>query len=267
MRLGCAGNRATPRHRRGRRRHPTELPPRHVPRRVGSRKRVYTGIPFAADLDAQRARRRGFVGGTVAVVDAYSEHFGVFRFAEEVLAEGPWVSCSPSSAGSSCRCSPSRPRRSPTTGSTTRRWARALDNLGLTCCTSWCASSGPSPKRPACPPSTSAGGTSSTARGGSMWRSPTPRWRPCALSPGPSGSHRGLGAAAAPGFHLESPATVAASCLTRRMPSGESTFLVGRAGGALRGGGGPRPPAHDQGHRPAERVAGRPGARWRGRSG
>jgi predicted dehydrogenase len=54
-----------------------------------SGKHVYTGIPFAADLDAARALRDAAASaGTVAVVDAYSEHFGVFRFAEELLAEG-----------------------------------------------------------------------------------------------------------------------------------------------------------------------------------
>jgi predicted dehydrogenase len=52
-------------------------------------KHVYTGIPFAADLDAARTLRVAATSAdTVAVVDAYSEHFGVFRFAEEVLADG-----------------------------------------------------------------------------------------------------------------------------------------------------------------------------------
>jgi predicted dehydrogenase len=52
-------------------------------------KHVYNGIPFAADLDAARALcRAADAAGTVAVVDAYSEHLGPFRFAEEVLADG-----------------------------------------------------------------------------------------------------------------------------------------------------------------------------------
>jgi predicted dehydrogenase len=52
-------------------------------------KHVYNGIPFAADLDGARVLRdAAAAGGTVAVVDAYSEHFGAFRFAEELLAEG-----------------------------------------------------------------------------------------------------------------------------------------------------------------------------------
>ncbi len=52
-------------------------------------KHVYNGIPFAADLDAARALRDAADrAGTVAVVDAYSEHLGPFRFAEEILREG-----------------------------------------------------------------------------------------------------------------------------------------------------------------------------------
>jgi predicted dehydrogenase len=56
---------------------------------LGAGKHVYDGIPFAADLDAARdLRDAADAAGTVAVVDAYSEHFGPFRFAEELLAEG-----------------------------------------------------------------------------------------------------------------------------------------------------------------------------------
>jgi predicted dehydrogenase len=52
-------------------------------------KHVYTGVPFAADLDAARELRDAAgEAGTVTAVDAYSEHLGPFRFAEEVLAEG-----------------------------------------------------------------------------------------------------------------------------------------------------------------------------------
>lgn len=52
-------------------------------------KHVYTGIPFAADLDAaKQLRDAAAAAGTVAAVDAYSEHLGPFRFAEEILADG-----------------------------------------------------------------------------------------------------------------------------------------------------------------------------------
>ena len=56
---------------------------------LGNGKHVYSGIPFAADLDAARdLRDAAAAAGTVAVVDAYSEHLGPFRFAEEVLGDG-----------------------------------------------------------------------------------------------------------------------------------------------------------------------------------
>ena len=56
---------------------------------LGAGKHVYDGIPFAADLDAAKALRdAAAAAGTVAVVDAYSEHFAPFRFAEEVVGEG-----------------------------------------------------------------------------------------------------------------------------------------------------------------------------------
>src|SRR5262249_6468007 len=49
-------------------------------------KHVYNGIPFAADLEsAQALRDAAAAAGTVTAVDAYSEHFGVFRFAEELI--------------------------------------------------------------------------------------------------------------------------------------------------------------------------------------
>jgi predicted dehydrogenase len=52
-------------------------------------KHVYNGVPFAADLDAARALRdAAAAAGTVTAVDAYSEHFGPFRLAEEILGEG-----------------------------------------------------------------------------------------------------------------------------------------------------------------------------------
>jgi predicted dehydrogenase len=56
---------------------------------LGAGKHVYNGIPFAADIEAARELRDAAAeAGTVTAVDAYSEHFGVFRFAEELLAEG-----------------------------------------------------------------------------------------------------------------------------------------------------------------------------------
>jgi predicted dehydrogenase len=56
---------------------------------LGAGKHVYNGIPFAADLDAAKSLRdAAAASGRVAAVDAYSEHFGPFRFAEEILAEG-----------------------------------------------------------------------------------------------------------------------------------------------------------------------------------
>jgi predicted dehydrogenase len=52
-------------------------------------KHVYNGVPFAADLEAARALRDAAAASSVVTaVDAYSEHFGPFRFAEEILAEG-----------------------------------------------------------------------------------------------------------------------------------------------------------------------------------
>ena len=52
-------------------------------------KHVYNAIPFAADLDAAKLLRDAAdTSGTVAAVDAYSEHLGPFRLAEEILAEG-----------------------------------------------------------------------------------------------------------------------------------------------------------------------------------
>jgi predicted dehydrogenase len=56
---------------------------------LGAGKHVYSGIPFAAHLDAARMLRDAAASaGTVAVVDAYSEHLGPFRLAEEILGEG-----------------------------------------------------------------------------------------------------------------------------------------------------------------------------------
>lgn len=56
---------------------------------LSSGKHVYNGIPFAADLEAARELRDAAdKAGTVTAVDAYSEHFGPFRLAEEILAEG-----------------------------------------------------------------------------------------------------------------------------------------------------------------------------------
>jgi predicted dehydrogenase len=52
-------------------------------------KHVYNAIPFAANLDAAKALRDAAASAqTVTAVDAYSEHLGPFRFAEEILAEG-----------------------------------------------------------------------------------------------------------------------------------------------------------------------------------
>jgi predicted dehydrogenase len=56
---------------------------------LGNGKHVYNAIPFAADLAAAKdLRDAAAVAGTVTAVDAYSEHLGPFRFAEEILAEG-----------------------------------------------------------------------------------------------------------------------------------------------------------------------------------
>jgi predicted dehydrogenase len=52
-------------------------------------KHVYNGIPFAANLEAAKELRDAAVAaGTVSAVDAYSEHLGPFRLAEEILGEG-----------------------------------------------------------------------------------------------------------------------------------------------------------------------------------
>jgi predicted dehydrogenase len=56
---------------------------------LASGKHVYNGVPFAADLEAAQALRdAAAAAGTVTAVDAYSEHFGPFRLAEEILADG-----------------------------------------------------------------------------------------------------------------------------------------------------------------------------------
>ena len=183
-------------------------------------KHVYTGIPFAADLDAARALRdAASSAGTVAVVDAYSEHFGVFRFAEEVLAEGtlgalqsvvgrlelslfaqptstfPYNWFHDASFGASAAQQPRVPPAAP----------------------HGAPASGRSPRRPGRRRSTSTGGTSSTAPAGSTSRSPTPRWRRCASSPGPSGcSPRPGRARRHPASTSRSPATGAGSCCRRR---------------------------------------------------
>jgi predicted dehydrogenase len=52
-------------------------------------KHVYNGIPFAADLEAARELRdAAAAAATVTAVDAYSEHLGPLRFAEEIVADG-----------------------------------------------------------------------------------------------------------------------------------------------------------------------------------
>jgi predicted dehydrogenase len=52
-------------------------------------KHVYNAVPFAADLDAAKELRdAAAAAGTITAVDAYSEHLGPFRFAEEILSEG-----------------------------------------------------------------------------------------------------------------------------------------------------------------------------------
>jgi predicted dehydrogenase len=52
-------------------------------------KHVYNGIPFAADLAAAKDLRDAAAAtDRVTAVDAYSEHLGPFRLAEEILAEG-----------------------------------------------------------------------------------------------------------------------------------------------------------------------------------
>lgn len=56
---------------------------------LGNGKHVYNGIPFTADLEAaKQLRDAAAASGAVAAVDAYSEHLGPFRLAEEILAEG-----------------------------------------------------------------------------------------------------------------------------------------------------------------------------------
>lgn len=51
-------------------------------------KHVYNAIPFSADLaGAKELRDAAERAGTVTAVDAYSEHHGPIRFAEELLAE------------------------------------------------------------------------------------------------------------------------------------------------------------------------------------
>jgi predicted dehydrogenase len=52
-------------------------------------KHVYNAIPFAADLTAAKELRDAAIAaGTVTAVDAYSEHLGPIRLAEEIVADG-----------------------------------------------------------------------------------------------------------------------------------------------------------------------------------
>jgi predicted dehydrogenase len=52
---------------------------------LGAGKHVYNGIPFAADPDGAKAPRdAATAAGGLQAVDAYSEHFGPFRLAEEI---------------------------------------------------------------------------------------------------------------------------------------------------------------------------------------
>lgn len=52
-------------------------------------KHVYNAVPFAADLAAAKELRDAArQAGTVTAVDAYSEHQGPIRFAEEIIADG-----------------------------------------------------------------------------------------------------------------------------------------------------------------------------------
>ena len=245
---------------RGRRRHPAQLPARHVPGALRRGARVHRH-------PVRRRPRRGTLPrdaaasvGTVAVVDAYSEHFGVFRFAEEVLADGT-LGVAQSVVGRLELSLFAQP-----TSAFPDNWfhdgsfgASGANNLGFHLLHLMVRLLGWSPKRPGRRRSTSIGGTSSTDPAGSTWRSTTPRWRRCASGRGPSGCSPRRGGAAAPGFHLEIAGDRRRLVIQApMMPSGESTVLLWPRRRRARGADGARSPAHDRGHRPAERVAGRP---------
>ena len=200
-------------------------------------KHVYTGIPFAADLDAARALRdAASSAGTVAVVDAYSEHFGVFRFAEEVLADGT-LGTLQSVVGRLELSLFAQP-----TSTFPYNWfhdasfgASALNNLGSHLLHLMVRLVGPVAE---------AAGTLTQYLdrwdfvddpGGLDVEVGDTAVAALRFESGPVGMLTAAWAgAAAPGFHLEIAGDRGRLVLQApMMPSGESTFLVGRAGGAL----------------------------------
>ena len=89
-------------------------------------KHVYNAIPFAADLGAAKALRDAAVdAGTVTAVDAYSEHLGPLRFAEEILAEGTLGNVQTVSGRLELSLFAEPHSAFPTTGSTIRASVRA----------------------------------------------------------------------------------------------------------------------------------------------
>jgi predicted dehydrogenase len=200
-------------------------------------KHVYTGIPFAVDLGAARALRdAATAAGTIAVVDAYSEHFGVFRLAEEVLADGT-LGVVQSVVGRLELSLFAQP-----TSAFPYNWfhdasfgASALNNLGSHLLHLLVRLVGPVAE---------AAGTSTQyldrwdfvdGPGGLDVEVADTAVAALRFESGPVGMLTAAWAgAAAPGFHLEIAGDRGRLVLQApMMPSGESTFLLGRAGGAL----------------------------------
>ena len=204
---------------------------------LASGKHVYTGIPFAADLDAARALRdAAAAAGTVAVVDAYSEHFGVFRFAEEVLAEGT-LGTLQSVVGRLELSLFAQP-----TSTFPYNWfhdasfgASALNNLGSHLLHLMVRLVGPVAEVAGTPAQYLRRWDFVDGPGGLDVEVGDTAVAALRFESGPIGMLTAAWAgAAAPGFHLEIAGDRGRLVLQApMMPSGESTFLVGRAGGAL----------------------------------
>jgi predicted dehydrogenase len=204
---------------------------------LGAGKHVYNGIPFAADLDAARALRDAAASaGTVAVVDAYSEHSGPFRFAEELVAEGT-LGTLQSMTGRLELSLFAQP-----TSTFPYNWfhdasfgASALRNLGSHLLHLMVYLAGPVAAVAGTPAQYLQRWDFVDAPGGLEVEVADTAVAALRFESGAIGSLSvSWAGAAAPGFHLEMGGERGRIVLQApMMPSGESTVMVGRAGGAL----------------------------------
>jgi predicted dehydrogenase len=200
-------------------------------------KHVYNGIPFAAEIDAARALRVAAAeADTVTAVDAYSEHFGVFRFAEELLAEGT-LGTVQSVIGRLELSLFAQP-----TSTFPYNWfhdasfgASALRNLGSHLLHLMVYLLGPVAEAAGTPAQYLDRWAFTDAEGGLDVNVADTAVASLRFERGPIGALTAAWAgAAAPGFHLELAGDRGRLVMTApMMPSGESTVLLGRAGGAL----------------------------------